>query len=329
MFDVPEDSLVAPLDAVTFDSKTVEVLDQAVARFANVLACAGFDPSATVLNAFGPAYGALDAMAQCALGSRAMSAQALLADDAVVATCFVGAPDRFYALCMSGYGKVLTHAVLAGGAVFPAVREAAEAQNILLCDVMSDHDIGPYAFRGADQDAYTVLEGLKVQLVQPGTEISVAPGLVGEVVIEGEVRVRTGTLSALEQVPHKYRAPGLRGWLGFVQDAVTIGEDRVALSDMAALVDAHDDVLAVRLCVAPTYETASDDNGPEHDPAVHTVEGQGSKTPVLQVETEAGDWIDNLVEAQFTALTGMLAKVERVAPGQLPNTGRVFARQAS
>jgi hypothetical protein len=71
----------------------------------------------------------------------------MLADESLIATAFVGSPDRLFALCQEGYAPVLSHALVGGGAVFPIVHTVAAQHGIVLCDMMSDPQAGPYAVR--------------------------------------------------------------------------------------------------------------------------------------------------------------------------------------
>jgi phenylacetate-CoA ligase len=284
----------------------------AVGRMKAALDCAGIGESMVVLNGFGPAYGSLQAMADEALkelGAAPVSGEDMLADENLVATGFVGSPDRLFALCQTGYAPVLTHALVGGGAVFPIVHTVATQHDIALCDMMTDPVFGPFATRTSREDAYALLDGVEVSVLRAGSENPVPHGMIGEVVLGDESgnALRTGVLSAFEQVPHRYRAPGLQGWLGFAQPVATVQEHAVHASDIAALVSEHEDVLDARL-IAHSKDEAE---------------------PILQVETEAGEWIDEDVLARFEALTGLRPVLQRVAPGRFGNSGRNFALMAA
>lgn len=287
--------------------------DHAVARMRQALELAGFVPNMVVLNGFGPAHGSLQAVTETALlalGATPVSGDAMLADDTLVAEGFVGSPDRLFALCQAGYAPVLTHALVGGGAVFPIVHTVATQHAIALCDVMTDPVFGPYALRSSREDAYGLLDEVAVSIRQAGGDVDVPTGMIGEVVLCGDPGgspIRTGVLSAFEQVPHRYRQAGLQGWLGFAQPVATVQEHAVQASDMAQLVAEHEDVLDARL-IAHAKDEAE---------------------PILQVETEAGDWIDADVLARFEALTGLRPRLERLAPGRFGNTGRTFALMAA
>ena len=288
--------------------------EPAVARMTAALTMAGIVPDMVVLNGFGPAYGALEALAAAGLkqlGARGVSGEEMLADESLIATAFVGSPDRLFALCQEGYAPVLSHALVGGGAVFPIVHTVAAQHGIALCDMMSDPQAGPYAVRSQRDEAYALLEGVEVAIRRPGGEDAMPHGMIGEVVLEGAVgeqpHLRTGVLSALEQVPHRYRKPGLQGWLGFAQPVASVQDHRVQASDMARLVSEVDELLDARLL--------------SHD--------EDGATPVLQIVTEAGDWIEADVLARFEALTGLRPQIERLTPGRFGNSGRAFALMAA
>jgi hypothetical protein len=275
-------------------------------RFVRALELANICGDRIVLNGFGSAYGELETMAGQALaelGCRAVSANDLLEDDSLEASAFVGSPDRFYALCRSGYASVVSHALLAGGAVFPMIYQSAHMQAVALCDMMSDPLYGPYALRCEVGKAYQILPDVQVDLLQAGGQSAVPCGMVGEVVLGDDTPRRTGTLSAFEQVPHSHREPGLQGWMGFAEQVVELEDQTVSAEDVATLIGEHDEVLGARLVL----------DGVEDG-------------PVLEVETEAGDWIEPDLAASFERISGFAARVARVTPGRMPNTGRVFAR---
>lgn len=286
-----------------------------VSRMCQALERTGFSAGCVVLNGFSRAYPELDVIARRSLemlGAHMVSGEDLLDDETLVATGFLGSPDRLFALCRAGYAPALTHALLAGGAVFPIVHTLAQQHDIALCDVMSDPEFGPYAIRCARDACFTLFDGVDVQVLRAGSDAPVPHGMVGEVVLHDEKDeqaqpLRTGVLSAMEQVPHTYRTPGLQGWMGFAQPTATVQDTKVRALDIASLVTAHEDILDARLVAHVKDEVP----------------------PVLQVETEAGEWIEAEVLTSFQALTGLCPQIERIAPGQFGNTGRTFTLQAA
>lgn len=280
--------------------------EAAITRFLRALELAGISGDRVVLNGFGSAYRELEMMAGDALaqlGCQAVSANDLLDDESLEATAFVGSPDRFYALCRSGYASLISHALLAGGAVFPMIYQSAQMQAVELCDMMSDPLYGPYALRCQMGASYRILPETQVALLQAGGQDPVPGGMVGEVVLGQDASRRTGILSAFEQVPHSHRDPGLQGWMGFAEQKLELEEQTVSAEDVATLIHEHDEVLGARLVL-----------------------GGNEDGVVLEVETEAGDWIVPDLVASFARISGLTAQINRVTPGRMPNTGRVFAR---
>lgn len=299
-----------------------EVSEHAIMRMGQALSqafdLANTSPDTTLLVGFGAAYPALDAMVRQACAKRAVqvvSGEDMLADENLIATHFVGSPDRLFALLRAGYGNVLTHALVGGGAVFPIVHALAQQHGVHVCDIMSDDAYGPYALRDDCEAPYRLLENTNVRVLQPGGDSDVAHGMIGEVVLsysdddeaDDEPPICTGVLSAFEQVPHRHRKPGLMGWMGFAQPAVHVCQANVRAIDVATLIQEHDEVLDARL-IAPVKDEAA---------------------AILQVETEAGDWIEENVLESFEALTGLRPQLQRIAPGQFGNTGRVFGLKAA
>ena len=300
-------------------SDAIKASPEAISRFGEALKLAGFPTSGLVLNAFGPAYADLDALANAAIeahGCTPIGPQALLESEDRVATHFVGPPDRLLALLEAGYGAVLETALLAGGPVFPIVRQAAVTHAVMLSDVMSDLAFGPYAVRKDGQGSFVLLDGVDMQVMRPTGDTALADGMVGEVVLETTDggQMRTGVLSAIDQAPHTGQGRKLVGWMGLVTETLRLDEDHsVSKGDVEAIIATHEDVLDARLIACEQQATGE----------------EISSAPILQVETEAGDWIDGDLKRAFEKRTGVEPRIERLLPGQLPNTGRVLVRAAA
>ncbi len=291
-----------------------EPSQRAVERMCAALEAAGFAEGQVVLTGYGTAYATIQALTDAALnhlGAYAVTGEQMLADDTLIATGFVGAPDRFFALCRAGYGQVLERALVAGGVAFPIVHAIATQQSIILTDAMLDAHFGPYALRQSRADSFAVLEQATVSILRAGSNDCMPHGMIGEVVLREEpdalTAIRSGVLSAWEQVPHRYRAPGLKGWMGFVVPAKKVYHAQVRAGDVASVINQHEQVLDARLVSHP----------------------KDAEMPILQIETEAGEWIDNDVLATFEARTGLRPILERVVPGKFGNTGRLFGLQVA
>ncbi|MEM1287205.1 MAG: hypothetical protein AAGH60_02520 [Pseudomonadota bacterium] len=288
-------------------------LASAAERLARVLKTASFPEEIAIMNGFGPAWPALRAISQAgisAFGGEPVLPHEVLEDGSKAPCAYVGPPDRLHALCRSGYAKYFSHAVVSGAGMFPIVRRRAELLKVALIEALISPSFGPYALKLPGERAYYALDGVHVRVAKAGSDRSLNDGLIGEVLVRAPDEIlwtRTGTLSAFEQVPHRLREPGLIGWLGPVDEKLHVGDTAIS-ADAVAAVEAYDpSILDARVVLrAPMGEIS--------DPT----------SLVLQVETEAGAWIEDDVAQRFYANTGLRPKVERVVPGRLPQTGRRF-----
>ena len=161
-------------------------------------------------------------------------------------------------------------------------------------------------------DGMIVDEGVIVEIVRPGTGDPVPPGEVGEVVVTSFnrdyplIRFATGDLSAV--------LPGIsgcgrtnmriKGWLGRADQTTKVKGMFVNPEQLAELVKRHAGVGRVRLVV-----------------------GRSGEQDIMTLRAEAPDDAGlraKLVET-LHAVTKLHGDVELVAPGSLPNDGKVIA----
>lgn len=292
----------------------------AVGRLVGALAHAQFPSPTIALNAFSSAWPELAKWSDAALadyGLEVVDPQTLASSGQKPPTVFIGPPDRLHALCKSGYARVFSHALVAGGPVFPVVRTRARLSKLSLSEAMVASEFGPFAIRLPDGPLYRVLDGVEAQIMRAGTYDRLPAGAIGEVAVRSDPHgpwTLSGILSAFEMVPHRFRAAQLLGWLGDADPQVSFDQQSsppgkpVGPKEMAALIAFHEAVLDARLIVEER--------------------GQ-ARRPVLQVETEAGDWIESELAQRFRAMTGLQPAIERVVPGRLPPTGRAVGYRAA
>ena len=120
----------------------------------------------------------------------------------------------------------LTRALVSGGALFPAMRDAWAARGIRVMQCYATADIGLIAYETTLGDTVlpgmVVNEGLIVEIVKPGSGEPVSAGEVGEIVVTPRspdyplVRFATGDLSRFidEPSPCGRTAQRIAGWLG-------------------------------------------------------------------------------------------------------------------
>lgn len=144
---------------------------------------------------------------------------------------YVGTPDYLQVLLDHAQGEgapltTLTHALVSGGALFPAMRTRYQEQGVNVLQCYATADLGVIAYETATDNTVhagmIVNEGLIVELLVPGTDTPVKPGQVGEVVVTRLdsayplLRFATGDLSAqiMEVSPCGRTQMRLAGWMG-------------------------------------------------------------------------------------------------------------------
>lgn len=144
---------------------------------------------------------------------------------------YVGTPDYLQILLdhASEEGSPITsitHALVSGGALFPAMRDKYQQQGVHVQQCYATADLGVIAYEtntdGVIHPGMVVSENLIVEILIPGTDTPVSPGDVGEIVVTRLdsgyplLRFATGDLSAeiLEPSPCGRTQMRLAGWMG-------------------------------------------------------------------------------------------------------------------
>jgi phenylacetate-CoA ligase len=173
-------------------------------------------------------------------------------------------------------------------------------------------DLGIIAYEAEDDggellEGMVVNEGVIVEIVTPGTGDPVASGKVGEVVVTRLnadyplLRFATGDLSAFVATSGDSR---IKGWLGRADQSVKVKGMFVHPSQIAAVGRRHPELGALRLVVRRTGE---------------------QDVMILRAETSSqAAGLGEAVAATLQDATKMRGAVELVAPGSLPNDGRVI-----
>lgn len=300
-------------------------------RIGRFLRAAGLGADDIVQNCFGyhltPA-GHMFESGALAVGARVLPAgvgqtelQVRAARD-VGATAYAGTPDYLKVIldAADAAGETLsfTKAVVGGGALFPSLRAEYADRGIACLQCYATADLGLIAYEsvppGGDAlpEGMIVDEGVILEIVRPGTGDVVAEGEVGEVVVTvlnpdyPLVRFATGDLSAVlpGQSACGRTNMRIRGWMGRADQTTKIKGMFVRPEQVADFVARHDAVAKARVVV-----------GREGEQDVMRV----------QVELTAGAQADAEALAESVAAVMKLrGRVEIVAPGALPNDGKVI-----
>ena len=202
---------------------------------------------------------------------------------------------------------------LVGGEAFPpSLRDWFQERGLAVYQSYATADLGLIAYETSAREGLVVDEGVIVEIVRPGTGDPVATGEVGEVVVTTMnpaypmIRFGTGDLSAVlpGEDPTGRTNMRIRGWLGRADQTTKIRGMFVHPGQVADIVRRFPEILRARLVVSG--EMAND-------------------RMTLQVETSAAPaGLDARIGEAVRDVTKLRADVQLVAPGTLPNDGRVI-----
>jgi phenylacetate-CoA ligase len=199
----------------------------------------------------------------------------------------------------------------------PALRAAMGARGIQVLQMYGTADLGLIAYEtrapdGSVNDGMILEEALILEIVRPGTGDPVSPGEVGEVVITTFnpdyplIRFATGDLSAVLDAPSPCGRTNVRikGWMGRADQTTKVRAMFVSPKQVNEIVRRHAEVKRARL----------------------VIEGEtGAERMTLKCEVAGSPaGLAEAVVASIRDLTKLRGDVELVAPGSLPNDGKVI-----
>jgi phenylacetate-CoA ligase len=207
----------------------------------------------------------------------------------------------------------IKRALVSGAALPNSLRAELERRGVKTRQAYATADLGVIAYEtdredGSLADGMAVNDGLVLEIVTPGTGDPVAPGRVGEVVITRLrpdyplLRFATGDLSALIADAPTAR---IKGWLGRADQTTKVKGMFVHPSQVAEIGKRHPELQSLRLVVRRAGE---------------------QDEMILRAEAAAAsDGLADAVEATLQRVTKLRGSVELVAPGALPNDGKIIA----
>ncbi len=201
---------------------------------------------------------------------------------------------------------------LVGGETFPpSLRDWFGERGMAVYQSYATADVGLIAYETAAREGLVLDENAIVEIVRPGTGDPVAEGEVGEVVVTvlnpdyPLIRFGTGDLSAVlpGTCPTGRTNTRIKGWLGRADQTTKIRGMFVHPGQVAEIIKRFPEVKRARLVVSG--EMAND------------------RMKLLIESAGAQDLGERVAEA-VRDVTKLRGEVEVVAPGSLPNDGKVI-----
>ncbi|MFC6282363.1 phenylacetate--CoA ligase family protein [Polaromonas aquatica] len=206
----------------------------------------------------------------------------------------------------------VTRALVSGEAFPPSLRDWLAARGITGYQCYASADLGLIAYETEAREGLVLDEGVIMEIVRPGTGDPVAEGEVGELVVTTLnpdyplIRFGTGDLSAVlpGSCPTGRTNTRIKGWMGRADQTIKVRGMFVHPGQVAAIARRFPEVLKARLVVSGEMA---------NDSMVFRVESSS---------TQAG--LDQRIGEAIRDVTKLRGTVELVAPGSLPNDGKVI-----
>jgi phenylacetate-CoA ligase len=231
---------------------------------------------------------------------------------------YLGTPD-YLKILLDAAAKAgkdassLRRALVSGAALPHSLRQELAARGVEVRQCYATADLGVIAYESEGGQGMIVNETLLVEIVRPGTGDPVAAGEVGEVVVTSlnsdypMIRLATGDLSAVlpGRSPCGRTNMRLAGWMGRADQTTKVKGMFVHAAQVAEIGKRHPELGRLRLVVTRAGE-------------------QDAMTLMAECAAPAAPLQEALV-ATLRAVTKLGGEVKLVAPGSLPNDGKVIA----
>ncbi len=232
-------------------------------------------------------------------------------------TAYIGTPDFLKILLDSAAAaqrdvSSLKRAAVSGAAFPPSLQAEIKARGIDAYQLYATADLGVVAYETSAREGMVVNEDVLVEIVRPGTGEPVPEGEVGEVVVTSFdphhpwIRLALGDLSAILPgvSPCGRTNARIRGWMGRADQTTKVKGMFVRPEQVAEIGRRHPGVGRLRLVVVRAGE---------------------SDAMILKVESAAREpALGDRIQESLRTVTKLGGTVELVAPGSLPNDGKVI-----
>ncbi len=202
---------------------------------------------------------------------------------------------------------------LVGGEAFPpSLRDWFSERGMAIYQSYATADLGLIAYETEAREGLVLDEGVIVEIVRPGTGDPVPEGEVGELVVTTLnpgyplIRFGTGDLSAMlaGSCPTGRTNMRIKGWMGRADQTTKIRGMFVHPGQVADIAKRFPEVLKARLVVSG--EMASDSM---------TLKVEASSLP---------QGLESRISEAIRDITKLRGDVQLMAPGSLPNDGKVI-----
>ena len=208
--------------------------------------------------------------------------------------------------------STITKAMVSGEAFPPSLRDWLAERGITGYQCYATADLGLIAYETPAREGLVIDEGVIVEIVRPGTGDPVPEGEVGELVVTTLnpdyplVRFGTGDLSAMLPggCPTGRTNGRIKGWMGRADQTAKVRGMFVHPSQVAQVLRRHPEALRARLVVEG--EMASDRM---------TLKVEVAGTP---------EGLGAAIADTVRDITKLRSEVQLLAPGSLPNDGKVI-----
>ncbi len=206
----------------------------------------------------------------------------------------------------------INKALVSGEALPPSIREGFEQRGIRIQQCYASADLGVIAYETSSQDGLIIDEGVYVEIVRPGSAEPLPEGEVGEVVVTvlntdyPLIRFATGDMSAIMPgiSPCGRTNKRIKGWMGRADQTTKVRGMFIHPEQIYKVVKRHADIHKARLIVDWVGE---------------------ADQVTLQCETTTNDAVfSDAITDSFREICKLRGNIELVAPGSLPNDGKVI-----
>jgi phenylacetate-CoA ligase len=231
---------------------------------------------------------------------------------------YLGTPD-FLKVLLDAAAKTgkdassLKRGLVSGAALPASLRQELSQRGVKVLQCYATAELGVIAYESEALEGMIVNETVLVEIVRPGTGDPVAADEVGEVVVTSfnpdypMIRLATGDLSAVlvGKSPCGRSNMRIKGWMGRADQTTKVKGMFVHPAQLAEVRRRHPQLGRLRLIVARESE---------------------QDVMVLKAECDApASDLQSEVAATLQSVTKLRGTVELVAPGSLPNDGKVIA----